>query len=63
MLPPECSENVERVGLWLRRGIRALLLAMLPPELSENFEQVELWALFLSLAPLERSENVKRAGL
>ena len=62
MLHPECFENVEREGLWVRCGLRALLPAMLPPECSENAKRVDLCALFLSLVPSERSDNVEWAG-
>ena len=63
ILPPHCSENVERVELRMRRGLQAFLPVILPLECSENVKRVELRALFLSSALLERSEKVKRAGL
>jgi len=69
MLPPESSENIERVGLRLRLGLRALLPAMLPPECSENVERGGLRvrrglrALLPVMLPPECSENVERVEL
>ena len=69
MLPPEFSENVEQVGLRLRRGLRARLSATLHPECLENVERVGLRvrrglrALLPAMLPPECSENVERVEL
>ena len=62
-LHPECLENVKRVELWVCCELWALLPVMILPECLDNVKQAELWALWLFLAPSERSENVERAGL
>ena len=51
--PPERSENVKQVGLWVHLEPR--LPVMLPPECSENVKQaglrVGLWALCSVMLP------------
>ena len=69
MFPPECSENVERVGMQLSHGLRALLSTMLPPERSENVEWAGMWvrcglrALLPTMLPPEFLKKVKRVEL
>ena len=69
MLPRESSEHIERVGLGLRLGLRALFPVMLPSECSENVERAGLRvrrglrALLPAMLPPECSENVEQVEL